>query len=168
MRDPITTRTAQILTESQHILVPVTDLYNRLVAEGLMSQIDLDMFVYLVASDEAFEILGGLEDLEVFSALLKAELEVQGFGSGPLVMLRDRAAEPALVIQDALAHVHEMNVALETAWKTRSANDPEAEAELIQMLLMSDMLAREIEGVLHLYAASEDADSPNTHDFGGM
>ena len=168
MRDPITTRTAQLLAQSQHILVPVTDLYRSLVAEGLMSQIDLEMFVYLIASDRAFEILGGLEDLEVFSSLLRAELEVQGFGSGPLVMLRRRAAEPARVIQDVLTHLHEMNTALETAWQTRPADDPEAEAELIQMLLMRDMLAREIEGALHLYAESEGTDLPNPHDLGGI
>lgn len=168
MKDPITTRTAQLLAQSQHILVPVTDLYNSLVAEGLMSQISLEMFVYLIASDGTFEILGGLEELEVLSSLLRAELEVQGFGSGPLVMLRRRAAKPALVIRDALTHLHEMNMALETAWQTRPADDPEAEAELIQMLLMSDMLAREIEGVLQLYAGSEDADSQNIHNLGGM
>ncbi|HQE91170.1 MAG TPA: hypothetical protein PLH19_06400 [Anaerolineae bacterium] len=167
MRDPITARAAQLLMQSQHILVPVTDLYNALATEGLMSQMDLEMFVYLIASDHAFEILGGLEDLEVFSSLLRAELEVQGFGSGPLVMLRHRATKPTAVIQDALMHLHEMNVALESAWKTRPADDPEIEAELIQMLLMSDMLTREIEEVLHSYAASEDTTAPNTPEIGG-
>ncbi len=168
MRDPITARAAQILAQSQHILVSVVDLYNSLVAEGLMSRIDLDMFIYLIASDSAFEILGGLEELEVFSSLLRAELEVQGFGSGPLVMLRHRATEPALVIQDALIHLYEMNAALESAWKERPADDPEAEAELLQMLLMSDMLAREIEGALHVYAEAEAPSAPNTLDLGGM
>ncbi|HOU16047.1 MAG TPA: hypothetical protein PKZ84_23330 [Anaerolineae bacterium] len=168
MRDPITARVAQILAQSQHILVPMADLYNSLVGEGLMSRIDLDMFIYLIASDGAFEILGGLEELEVFSPLLRAELEVQGFGSGPLVMLRRRATEPTLIIQDALIHLYEMNAALESAWKARPADDPEAEAELLQMLLMSDMLAREIEGALQVHAEAEDPMAPHTHDLESM
>ncbi|HOT93355.1 MAG TPA: hypothetical protein PLJ78_16590 [Anaerolineae bacterium] len=159
MKDPITARTVQLLTQSQHILVPVADLYNTLMAEGLMSQLSLEMYMYLLASDADFEIIGGLEDLEVFNSLLRAELEVQGFGSGPLVMLRRRALEPKQVIQDVLTHLHEMNAALESAWRVRPVNDPETEAKLIQLLLMSDMLTREIEGALHVYAGPS-ADTP--------
>jgi len=168
MNDPITTRVAQLLAKSQHILVPVHELYQDLVAEGLMSWISLEMFEYLIASDETFEVLEGLEDLEMFSALLRAELDVQGFWSEPLAMLRHHASKPELVKQDVLAHLHEMNTALETAWQTRPAGDLEIEAELIHMLMMGDMLEREIKGALHLYVGSEDADSQNTQNLGDM
>ncbi len=162
MKDPITTRTAQLLAQSHHILVPAIDLYNALVAEGLMSQINLEMFMYLIATDGDFEIIGGLEDLEIFNPLLRAELEIQGVGSGPLVMLRRRATEPDRVIQDVLTHLREMDAALESAWRVRPTNDPEVESELIQLLLMSNMLARAIEGALQVHAKSGDTDEADT------
>ncbi len=159
MRDPITARAAQLLEQSPHILVPVNELYSDLAAEGLMSQIDMDMFMRLIEADEEFEVLGGLEDLEMFSSLLRAELEMQGFASGPLVLLRKRARKPAPLIRDILAHLREMDAALEMAWRTHPTDDPEIEGELIQMLLMSNMLTREMEEVLQLYTKLEDVDA---------
>jgi hypothetical protein len=52
-----------------------------------------------------------------------------------------------------------MSSALETAWQMRSPDDPVTEAELLNMLLMSDMLAREISGALHVYMESEETDA---------
>lgn len=159
MRDPITTRTAHILAQSSHILVPLEALYDDLVDEGLMSQISPEMFEYLIASDETFEVIEGLEELEMLTPLLRAELKVQGFWSGPLVMLRQWTAFPSLVLEDLLTHIEDMSSALETAWQMRAHDDPVTEAELLNMLLMSDMLAREISGALHVYVESEETDA---------
>ena len=159
MKDPITTRTAHLLAQSAHILIPLEDLYNVLEDEGLMAWINPEMFEYLIASDETFEVIEGLEELEMLTPLLRAELKVQGFWSGPLVMLRQWTAFPSLILEDLLTHLQDMSSALESAWQTRSANDPTTEAELLNMLLMSDMLAREISGALHVYMESEKTDA---------
>jgi hypothetical protein len=159
MKDPITTRTAYILSQSSHILVPLEDIYDDLVDEGLMPWISPEMFEYLIASDETFEVIEGLEELEMLTPLLRAELKVQGFWSGPLVMLRQWTAFPSLVLEDLRTHLQDMSSALETAWQMRSPDDPVTEAELLNMLLMSDMLAREISGALHVYMESEETDA---------
>jgi len=161
MKDPITMRAAHILAQSSHILIPLEDLYDELLDEGLMAWINPDMFEYLIASDKTFEIIDGLEELEMLSPLLRAELRVQGFWSGPLVMLRQWLAVPHLVLEDLLAHFRDMSSALETAWQTRPADDPVTEVELLNMLLMSDMLEREISGALHVYVESEETDAQN-------
>jgi len=158
MKDPITTRTAHILAQTSHILVPLEDLYNALEDEGLMAWISPEMFEYLIASDETFEVIEGLEELEILTPILRAELKVQGFWSGPLVMLRQWTAFPSLVLEDLHTHLQDMSSALETAWQMHS-NDPVTEAELLNMLLMSDMLAREISGALHVYVESKETDA---------
>jgi hypothetical protein len=159
MKDPITTRTAHILAQSSHILVPLEDLYDDLVDEGLMAWISPEMFEYLIASDDTFKLVEGLEELEMLTPLMRAELKVQGFWSGPLVMLRQWTAFPSLLLEDLLTHLRDMSSALETAWQTRSPDDPATEAELLNMLMMSDMLAREISGALHVYMESEEPDA---------
>jgi hypothetical protein len=159
MRDPITARTAHILAQASHILIPLEDLYNALEDEGLMAWVNPEMFEYLIASDETFEIIEGLEALEMLTPLLRAELRIQGFLSGPLVMLRQWTAFPSLILEDLLTHLQDMSTALETAWQTRPPDDPVTEAELLNMLLMSDMLAREISGALHVYVESEETDA---------
>jgi hypothetical protein len=166
MTDPITRRAAEKLATSKHIIVPLNDIYEALVSEGLMSRTNLDMFEYLLASDPRFEIVKGLEDLDILSQVLQTQLELQGFWSGPLVMLRSRAFEPQALIQDILNHLHEMNAALETAWQLRPADDPEIEAELISMLMMGDMLEREIKGALHLNGSSEEVPVRQAHNLG--
>jgi hypothetical protein len=135
------------------------DLYDDLVDEGLMPWISPEMFEYLIASDETFEVIEGLEELEMLTPLLRAELKVQGFWSGPLVMLRQWTAFPSMVLEDLRTHLQDMSSALETAWQMRSLDDPVTEAELLNMLLMSDMLAREISGALHVYMESEETDA---------
>jgi hypothetical protein len=159
MRDPITMRAAQILTQSPHILIPLEDLYDELVNEGLMSWISPDMFEYLMTSDKTFEVIEGLEALEMLTPLLRAELKLQGFWSGPLIMLSQWSAFPSLILEDLLTHLQDMSDALETAWQTHTPDDPVSEAELLNMLMMSDMLAREISGALHLYVEAEETDA---------
>lgn len=158
MKDPITTRTAHILAHSDRILIPLLDLYEALTGEGLMAWISPEMYAYLIATDETFDLIEDFRDLEMFNPLLRAELQVQGFWSGPLVMLHRWTARPASIMEDALMRVREMSIALETAWQTRAPDDPATEAELLNMLLVSDMLEREITGALHVYVETENAD----------
>jgi hypothetical protein len=47
-----------------------------------------------------------------------------------------------------LLHLQEMNKALETAWQLRPSDNPEVEAELLNLLLMGDMLERQIKQAL--------------------
>ena len=148
MTDPITLRAAEELAASSHILVPLHDLYQTLVSEGMMSRTNLEMFDYLLASDPRFEIIEGFGDLGILSETTQTQLELQGFWGGPLVMLRSRADEPHALRKDVLYHLREMNIALETAWQMRPADDPEIEAELIGMLMMADMLEREVKSSL--------------------
>lgn len=163
MKDPITARTAQLLAQSSHILVPLEDLYNALEDEGLMPWVDPEMFEYLVETDETFAIIEGLEALEMLTPLLRAELRMQGFWSGPLVMLRMWMTFPSLILEDLLTHLEDMSSALESAWQTRSSDDPFTEVELLNMLLMSDMLAHEINGALHMYVESKENDAQDPH-----
>jgi len=158
MKDPITARAAYHLAQSPHILVLLEDLYNALVAEGLMAWISPGMFDYLIASDDTFEIIDGLEEFDMLSPLLREELRMQGFWTGPLVILRRWLAFPHLILADLLVHLHDVSDALETAWQTRTPDDPVTEAELLNMLMMSDMVAREIISTLHIYVESEDTD----------
>ncbi len=167
MKDPITARAAQMLAQATHILVPLEDLYNALEDEGLMAWIDPEMFEYLMTTDETFAVIKGLGALEMLTPLLRAELEMQGFWSGPLVMLRQWMAFPSLILEDLLTHLRDMSSALETAWQTRSPDDPFTEAELLNMLLMSDMLAREISGALHMYVESEETDAQDLRSSNG-
>ena len=167
MKDPITARAAHLLAQSSHILVPLEDLYNTLEDEGLMAWIDPEMFDYLMATDDTFVVIEGLEALEMLTPLLRAELQMQGFWSGPLVMLRLWTAFPSLILEDLLTHLQEMSDALESAWQTRSPDDPFSEAELLNMLLMSDMVAREINGALHVYVESQENDAQDPRaDYG--
>lgn len=167
MKDPITARAAHLLAQSSHILISLEDLYNALEDEGLMAWVDPEMFEYLVTTDEAFYIIEGLEALEMLTPLLRAELRMQGLWSGPLVMLRMWMAFPSLILEDLLTHLEDMSSALESAWQTRSPDDPFTEAELLNMLLMSDMLAHEISGALHVYAEIEETDAQDLRAVNG-
>ena len=104
MTDPITLRAAEELAASNHILVPLHDLYETLVSEGMMSRTKLEMFDYLLASDPRFEIIEGFGDLGILSETTQTQLELQGFWGGPLVMLRSRADEPHALRKDVLYH----------------------------------------------------------------
>jgi len=49
---------------------------------------------------------------------------------------------------DMLLHLQEMNKALETAWQLRPEDNPEVDAEILNLLMMGDMLEREIKQAL--------------------
>ncbi|MGC9348060.1 MAG: hypothetical protein ACP5JG_07990 [Anaerolineae bacterium] len=148
MGDPITNRIAQILMESEHVLVPVEAIYDRLASEGLMVWMTPELLEQLILTDERFEIYEGLADSELFNPMVQAELAARGLLGGPLVMLLDRGSTTEEIMLDMLLHLQEMNEALETAWNLRPADNPEVEAELLNLLMMGDMLEREIKRAL--------------------
>lgn len=150
MSDPITNYAAQLLRTSEHIVVPLEKLYQALVAEGWMSQIDFEMFESLLADDWRFELLEGLSDIETLRPALLVELEIQGLLEGPLVMLRERAFPPEVVMLDILNYLEAMNRSLETVWHEHSAQEMADEPEILNLLMMGDMLERELKQTLHL------------------
>ncbi len=148
MNDPITNHIAHILSQSSHVLMPVDDLYDLLTNEGLMLWMTMELLEDLLASDDRFEVYEGLADSDLFDPLIQAELQSRGLLVGPLVMLRERVNSPEEVMLDMLSHLQEMNTALETAWKLRPKDNPDVEAELLNLLMMGDMLEREIKRAL--------------------
>ncbi len=85
MYDPITERVIQILKVDQEIFVPLDRLYQTLQNEGIMGQINIEMFKWFLISDERFELIDDLED-EIFGGLIdpdvNAELEGLAFSGG--------------------------------------------------------------------------------------
>ncbi|MFO7696964.1 MAG: hypothetical protein R6X16_07395 [Anaerolineae bacterium] len=148
MTDPITKRVTQILSESDHILVPLDELYDRLANERLMVWMAPELLEQFLMSDDTFEIYEGLADSELFNPMVQSELQTRGLLGGPLVMLQERATSGDEVLMDMLLHLQEMNTALETAWQLRPENNPDIEAELLNLLMMGDMLEREIKRAL--------------------
>lgn len=163
MNDPITNRVAQILKESAHVLVPLDDLYDHLANEGMMVWVTPDILEQLLISDERFEVYEGLADSDLFSPVIQTELQAQGLLSGSLVLLRERASTTEEVMLDMLSHLQEMNKALETAWRLRPEDNPEVEAELLNLLMMGDMLEREIKRALETGTIIIDLE-PNDHN----
>ncbi len=162
MIDPITSRVMQILSESIHILVPLDELYDRLANEGLMIWMTPELLEQFLMSDDRFEVYEGLADSELFDPMVQSELQTRGLLGGPLVMLQERATSSEEVMMDMLLHLQEMNTALETAWQLRPNDNPEVEAELLNLLMMGDMLEREIKRALD--TGSIVIDLPPHHD----
>jgi hypothetical protein len=144
MIDPITNRIIQLLSESEHLLVPIEELYHILRDEGLLSLTSEDNFEQLIVTDDRFEVYESLGHSDLFHPSVQAELRARGLLTGPLVMLRERGASTEQIMHDVLLHLQEMNQALETAWQLRPEGNDEIEAELLNLLMMGDMLEREI------------------------
>lgn len=144
MIDPITSRIIQHLTESEHLLVPIEELYHSLQSEGLLPLTSEETFEQLIVTDERFEVYESLGHSDLFHPAIQAELRARGLITGPLVMLRERGASSEQIMLDVLLHLEEMNLALETAWQLRPDGNNEIEAELLNLLMMGDMLEREI------------------------
>jgi hypothetical protein len=144
MIDPITNRVIQALTESEHLLVPIEELYKNLRDEGLLSLTSEEAFEQLIVTDDRFEVYESLGHSDLFHPTIQAELRARGLLTGPLVMLRERGASTEQIMLDVLLHLQEMNQALETAWQLRPEGNDEIEAELLNLLMMGDMLEREI------------------------
>ena len=148
MSDPITNYIAQLLAESEHVLVPLEALYEQLISEGMTPWIDPILFEELIHADDRFELYEGLGDSELFDPVVRIEVRARGLLGGPLVLLRERRATDEELMLDMLLHLQEMNKALETAWQLRPSDNPEVEAELLNLLMMGDMLEREIKRAL--------------------
>ncbi len=164
MSDPITDRIVRILEESTHVLVPMDDLYDRLASEGMMVWITPELLEQLIASDDRFEIYEGLAESDLFNPLIQAELQARGLLGGPLVMLRERGTSTEDVMLDMLLHLQEMNRALETAWQLRPEDNADIEAELLNLLMMGDMLEREIKRALETGVIVIDLDMANENE----
>ncbi|MDF1514071.1 MAG: hypothetical protein P1S60_09700 [Anaerolineae bacterium] len=144
MTDPITSRILQFLSESDHLLVPIEELYNSLRDEGMLSVTSEENFEQLIVSDDRFEIYESLGHSDLFHPSVQAELRSRGLLTGPLVMLRERGSDTEQIMHDVLLHLKEMNQALETAWQLRPEGNDEIENELLNLLMMGDILEREI------------------------
>jgi hypothetical protein len=166
MSDPISNRVARILSESSHVLVPLDELYDQLTNEGLMVWMTPDLLEQLLVSDERFEIYEGLADSDLFNPMVQSELQMRGLLGGPLVMLQERVSSTEEVMLDMLLHLQEMNSALETAWQLRPEDNPEVEAELLNLLLMGDMLEREIKRALDTGTMVIELDPSDEKDLG--
>ncbi len=147
MPDPITNRAAEILAKEKEIFAPVQGLYEVLVGEGLMSWINLETFLLLLQDDARFEVVGGLNEAVVLDEATTAGLEALGIFNGPWVFLHSRKVSAVDVIAELLRHLQEMNRALESAWH-ELPDDPEAEANLISLLMLGDMLERKVRTAL--------------------
>ena len=64
MIDPITKRIIQTLTESEHLLVPIEELYHNLRDEGLLSLTSEETFEQLIVTDERFEVYESLGQIK--------------------------------------------------------------------------------------------------------
>lgn len=166
MSDPISNRVARILSESPHVLVPLDELYDQLANEGLMVWMTPELLEQLLVSDERFEVYEGLADSDLFNPLVQSELQMRGLLGGPLVMLRERVSSTEEVMLDMLLHLQEMNSALETAWQLRPDGNPEVEAELLNLLMMGDMLEREVKRALDTGAIIIELDPGDETDLG--
>jgi hypothetical protein len=164
--DPITNRVARILSQSSHVLVPLEELYDQLANEGLMVWMTPELLEQLLIDDERFEVYEGLADSDLFNPMIQAELQMRGLLGGPLVLLRERVSSTEEVMLDMLLHLQEMNSALETAWQLRPEGNPEVEAELLNLLMMGDMLEREIKRALDTGAIIIELDPSDEKDLG--
>jgi hypothetical protein len=155
MTDPITNRTAQILAVADALLVPISEIYDALQSEGWMGWINEDMFLRLLLSDSRFDVVEGLAGTDLLEMVLPTTFLDHRWLSGPRVMLRSRVTSPRAIIVDELDNLAEMNEALEIAWQMHAADDPEIRAELVNLLMMADMLERELK-----YALMQDTFDP--------
>jgi hypothetical protein len=149
--DPITDRVAQILAVDREVFVPLERLYQILKNEGVMGHINIDMFEWLLTSDDRFEFIENLED-EIFEGLIDPEVDAELEGLGffakrPLVKLGIRQATVVDMMDSLLRQLKRMNESLENAWRSQD-NDPEAREGLLHVLMMGDMLERQVRQLL--------------------
>ncbi len=144
--DPITDRVAQILATDPDIFVPMKRLYYDLVHEGLLTWTPLETFQQLLEADDRFEFVEGPEDEIMLEET--EELEPLGFYGGLRVKLQAREVSGEEILGVLLRNLQRMNNALEEAWKRRPPDDLETEARLTQMLMLGDMMERQVKEML--------------------
>ena len=147
MPDPITDRVVRILTHNPETFVSLEQLYDVLVSEGLMAWTDLRTFARLLEVDERFDLILELAQMFTFENPLPAELGSLGMPGGPWVMLSSRRDFPRQLLRDLLSHLHRMNLTMEQAW-VKFSDNPRVQANLIGLLMLGDMLERQVQGAL--------------------
>lgn len=160
MTDPITNRVLNLMAQESELFIPLRRLYRMLSGEGLLVRTDLSTFRQLLASDERFELFpGDLTEDEALNPELEAALEVLDLYPGERVKLRSRQASDSDLMRGFLTHLRQLNGVLESMWRVRSGDDPEGEAEILQMLLWGDMVEREVQQLLSELDASAPGES---------
>ncbi len=148
MSDPITKHVFHILLKEKEVLVPLSDLHRRLLSEGMLLQIDPPMLEQMLREDSLFRVIHGIQDLKLLHLSAQAHLHNYNFINGPYVMLRLWDAYPPLVLHAVLRQMHDMNIVLEMAWKMKSDVDPAESEMLLHLLMVGDLLERELRQAL--------------------
>ncbi len=149
MSDPTIERVSEILETDPDFYVPVKKLWLMVQADGLATDTELSEFQAMLEADDRFEFAegvdhnAGFEDDPELAAEMQAEMEALGFFSGPRVKLTSREMTKEDVFAAMARHLQRMNDALLGAWETRP-DDPEVEDDLIDLLLASQRLGREM------------------------
>jgi hypothetical protein len=147
MSDPITRRAEQLLICEPESFVPLERLYEVLLQEGLMAHVDRWTFRLLLEVDARFEVFDWLEETLLPGPLEEmVGLEILDLFHGPWVLLTARKSFPLEVMQDLAHHLHRLNEELERTWRHLPdlPGVEEAKAGLVDMLLLGDLLERQI------------------------
>jgi len=135
---------AEVLRDGEDIVVPVKSLWLDMQSQGIGTGLSLDALAALLADDERFEFLDGIDhgdgDEEERSAM-----EELGFYSGPRLKLAARDLTPEYVTRMLRQSTQSMLEALEGAWEERPPDDPEAEHQLLEILTIAQQLKHEVD-----------------------
>ncbi len=149
MDDMITRHLERLLRESKNIFVPVDQLYEQLVAQGMGPWMDEDLLLQLLVEEGRFIVLDGLEEaLFTEESLFSQRLRELGLLRGPWVVLGERILSPSVVMADLLHYLRELHTALEAAWQTMASEEPDVADDILSLLMMGDMLERQVEQAL--------------------
>lgn len=161
----LTDWTAGILETDEEILVPVKKLWVEYTKHN--PGISLDEFTHTLQADARFEFMKGTnlaEGLEEWTeeerAEHVAEMEALGFFGGPRVKLVSREITREHVARMIAKHTNNMLNALWSAYDMRPADlDPEADAELLDLIARAKELQLNLREILEL---SKDPDQKPT------
>ncbi len=159
MPDPITNRVVQILTHNPETFVPLEQLYDALANEGLMTWTNLGTFARLLEVDERFDLIADFGELIAIEGP-PAAWKSLGWLGGPWVLLHSRRNFPRKLLRDLLRHLHQINQEMERVWP-QLPNDPEVQANLISLLMLGDMLERQVQGALKTATAEGYDEEPS-------
>jgi hypothetical protein len=163
------TRVIEILETDDEFFVPLKKLWLVLQKEGLVDD-DLEGFHNALQADERFEFTSGVnhrEKLDVvggqeYAEEMEQEMEALGFYGGPRVKLVSRDLSPEDVFAAMARNLIRMNKALQSAWETRPEDDPELEAQLLDILASGQKLEREISALIEQQTHGSQAEDPTT------
>jgi len=160
MDDQAVARVVDILETDPDFYVPVKKVLLTLQGEGLASGLDLRAFTALLAADNRFEFIDGIDYGEGFEddpdapSHMTQGMEARGFFSGPRVKLLSRQMGAEDVIGGLSRSLGQLNLALRGAWETRPAGDDTTEKMLRDALAMAEDLEREVKNILEEQAGA--------------